>query len=926
MMRTWWSAFFILVIAIPAFGNRFDFSDLSKDLQEQIKRQFPSLSTGQFTPRDLDLLLEELIVKNQFDSAEIVQNGEVFSVRLGRTSRIDSVQFSGNSSVSEKDLRREMVISEKSPFDQQQLIEAQDRLERFYKIQGFSQVRIDFEFDRPKDRGVNIRIRIREGQQTTLNLFIVNSKNKELNQTLTRNFRGFLGQPLNERTLNELRNSLRIFLSEKSYFRTEVSDPELEPIPGTTQTRATYKFQNVNKYEVYFEGQKERSADDLRGVLALNTFSSSNPNVAAELGTKIKAYYTSIGFARVEVTTEEKPGAGDFQRKIYIRVKEGPRVRLAKIEWTGVFSEKPEVYQKFVESHSSDTVSKRIYVKDDLDAGLRNLVTDRWNRGYLKARIVSTRAIYNDKKDQVTLQVNFEEGRLTQIRNVIFEGNKEFTTIFLTELVDLSPGEPLRLYELEAAIGRLYRHYRGSGYLDMALSNEKDDVVTYMEDNSLVDVRFRIQEGPQVRVGSIVIEGNSLTKDEIILRELEFDYGNILTPEKIDESTSRLQRTGYFSSVEIRTLEEKTPIALRTVRVRVVDRDPGLFNFGFGINNDRGFTLRGYTGLAYRNIAGTGRGISARADTNYNITEVKLPEWKFTVGYLEPYVFNSRLRFRTNLTLSRSITDFDPFIVSDVDQYTFSLEQNITSNLLVSWDLWNFANYKDTNIDDRTETILRIGNTGPTIDLDFRDHPFNPTRGTFTRLTGEYGSPLYGSNDTIEFIKAQGSFTHYQSLGVRDMVWANSLRAGYIKNNSGKSDGSVPYDKKGLTLGGQSTIRGFTPDEAFPNLFDFPINDPSQYVVGPRRFLLKTEAQMGLFKSEIRFPIIGNFAGGIFYDGGSVRIKGIDSSRPYRDSFGIAARYTLPVGALNVEYAWKNRPEGNRNESPQVLHISFGTF
>jgi outer membrane protein insertion porin family len=931
LLRRSWVLFLLLFLnASGAMAQgKFDFSNLGPELQEQIKRQFPTLEKGNFTAKDLDALVEEMIVKNQFDSAEVRRQDDTYILRVGKTSKIEAIEFSGNSSISEKELRREMVITEKLAFDQQQLIDAQDRLEKYYQSQGFSQVRIDFEFLRPKDRGVTIKIRVREGRQTTLESFEVISINKTLNQKLTRHLKSsFGGDALNERTLNSLRDSLRTYLSKNAYYRTEVIDPQIETPANSSKSKAIYRFQNVNQYEVYFDGQKEKHQSGLKEVLSLESFSSSNPNVASEFGTKIKSFYISQGFARVEVNTEESPGNEEFARKIYIRINEGPRIKISKIELNGTFSENPEVYQNFIKEHSSPAINDGVYVKEDLDAGLRNMVTDRWNRGFLKARIVSTRAIYNEKRDQITVQVNFEEGRLTQIRNLIFEGNSHFSTQELTDLLELKAGEPLRLYELENAIGRLYKHYRDQGYLDMSIANEKDDVVTYFEDNTIVDVRFKILEGPQVKVGSIVIEGNTLTKDEIILQELEFDYGNVLTPERIDESVSRLQKTGYFSSVEIRTLEEKTPISLRTVRVRVTDRDPGLLNFGFGFNNDRVFTVRGYGGVAYRNILGTGRGISARVDGNYNLYEIRFPERKFTIGYLEPYLFHSRMKFRSNFSLSTVISTYnaDAKIASEVDQYTFSLEQNITSHLLVSFDLWNFANYRDFSLEpkptDPLTQAIRIGSIGPTIDLDFRDHPFNPTKGTFTRVTLEHGSPVYGSNETISYIKGQGSFTHYQSLGLWRMIWANSVRGAYLKNTSSLANGSVPYDKKGLILGGQSTIRGFTPDEAYPTQAgDFPA---ASYVNG--RYNLTTQAQMSLFKSEIRFPVYGNFGGAVFYDGGSVKIEGVDIRRPYRDSVGIGARYNLPVGAINVEYAWKNGLVEGRNESPGVLHISFGTF
>lgn len=111
-------------------------------------------------------------------------------------------------------------------------------------------------------------------------------------------------------------------------------------------------------------------------------------------------------------------------------------------------------------------------------------------------------------------------------------------------------------------------------------------------------------------------------------------------------------------------------------------------------------------------------------------------------------------------------------------------------------------------------------------------------------------------------------------------------------------------------------MRGFSPDEAFPNAKDFMAE----------RFEMKTSATMSLIKSELRFPLWGNFGGALFYDGGMIQIHGNAFESGWRDSVGIAARYVTPVGAVSLEYGWKRRPRGDRNESPSVFHFSIGTF
>ena len=142
----------------------------------------------------------------------------------------------------------------------------------------------------------------------------------------------------------------------------------------------------------------------------------------------------------------------------------------------------------------------------------------------------------------------------------------------------------------------------------------------------------------------------------------------------------------------------------------------------------------------------------------------------------------------------------------------------------------------------------------------------------------------------------------------------DNIRAGYLKNLS--SDGAVPYEKKGFSLGGQSTIRGFESPESFQGEFE----------LGTTRYRLTTNATMYLIKSELRFPIMDNIGGALFYDGGAVLIDTVDISDPYRDAVGVAFRYTTPVGAVSLDWGFKLDQKSDRSERPIAFHFSIGTF
>ncbi len=178
----------------------------------------------------------------------------------------------------------------------------------------------------------------------------------------------------------------------------------------------------------------------------------------------------------------------------------------------------------------------------------------------------------------------------------------------------------------------------------MRLLNETEDIIQYNDKGTQARILYRIFEGPRIRINAIAVEGNTFTKTRVILKEADFKVGEILTPDKLEEATVRLNKMGLFSRAAIRTLEENSNVAERTLIITVAERDPGVFRVGGGINNERDLTLRGFTGVSYNNLWGTGRAISGRVELKQNIAEIDFLESEVTAGYLEPFIFDTRTR------------------------------------------------------------------------------------------------------------------------------------------------------------------------------------------------------------------------------------------------------------------------------------------
>jgi outer membrane protein assembly complex protein YaeT len=919
-----------LAAAAETRHRSLNISGLAPGTQKELTQRFPQISGNKITLETVDEIIRFLQLRPDFDLVQVVDlGGGNLKLNTERSTRVSSLKLEGLHAISESEAKQLFGISVNDVLNQDQLIKGGEKLRRQYNQIGYRNASIDVEIPSDGKGDVQLVVKVKEGVQTLIGAITFNSPNMDLNKALESRLSREKGYALTDSQLADVLKKIRDYLNLKFYVRTEIKEPEITFNANESRAQLTFVLEKTDSYIIEYIGNHEISSSTLSNSLDIGNFYSANPNIGSELSSKIKNLYLSRGFARIEVQSEDLEGKKPFTRKITFNIEEGPRVKIAKFDISGNISRPPGYYVKLLKKQSSDLLQKGYYNKIELDQSFEAMRIELQNQGYLLARINSTRTQYNKEKNQVSVYVNLDEGPLTQIENIQFTGNETVPAAELLKAIELESLQTLRLAQLEKAIQSLKNYYQEKGYIDMVLLNEKEDLVTYNENNTQAKLNFKIYEGPQVRIASIVLDGNSFTKDYVLLKEIELQAGDTVTPAKLDEAIAKLQRTGYFNTVDVKTLEEKTSVANRTLVIKVTERDPGLFTLGAGANSDLGLTLRGYTGLAYNNLMGTGRGVSMRLEGNYNVNEIKFLESKVTLGYVEPYLFGSKIRGRVNLTRSSQLSDNYTKKVSDISQTTWSLERDLTSHITIIYELWNSAHLQDFFLNPAPGTQKPapqdIVTTGPRLDIDYRDNPFNPTNGNFTTLSYEYSSPEIGSSreGEIKFQRAMGSFTHYLRMPyLKDdfMVWANSIRGGYLENlsqKSGTTDG-VPYDKKGFYLGGSSTIRGFNGAIQF-----FPTYDQLG-IQSTETYYLKGIASMYLIKSELRVPIYGNFGGAIFYDGGAVHIEKRDLGDEYRDSAGFGFHYNTPVGPVNLEIAWKL--DMKPGEEPYAFHLSIGSF
>ena len=150
------------------------------------------------------------------------------------------------------------------------------------------------------------------------------------------------------------------------------------------------------------------------------------------------------------------------------------------------------------------------------------------------------------------------------VRKIILRGNEAFSDEQLRQGMRTEVGE---IYDEDLLAGdfkRIIRFYRKNGF-SFARIDEKRLLKKGFADG--VYLHIYIDEG---RIGELTVEGNSRTRDHVILRELLFKTGDVYTVEDELESGRILRRKPYLGSAEI---DATWDIETSTVEIRVIITD-----------------------------------------------------------------------------------------------------------------------------------------------------------------------------------------------------------------------------------------------------------------------------------------------------------------------------------------------------------------
>ncbi|MYJ76154.1 MAG: outer membrane protein assembly factor BamA, partial [Gammaproteobacteria bacterium] len=247
------------------------------------------------------------------------------------------------------------------------------------------------------------------------------------------------------------------------------------------------------------------------------------------------------------------------------------------------------------------------YSKEKVQGDLETLESYYQDRGYVEFNARSVQVSVTPDKSSVYITVNVREGERYVVDDVQLVGElSDVDPDLVTRLFLVREGQVFNRALVTATEERIVNAFGNAGY---TFANATG--VPEVREDGLVDVRFVVDAGKRAYVRRINFAGNSVTRDDVMRREMRQIEGGWASTQAIDRSKVRLDQLGYFEPDSVNV--ETTPVPGTDDQIDVdftVEEVPtGNINAQLAYADGPGLMLS--LGFRQENVAGTGNRLGA---------------------------------------------------------------------------------------------------------------------------------------------------------------------------------------------------------------------------------------------------------------------------------------------------------------------------
>ena len=502
-----------------------------------------------------------------------------------------------------------------------------------------------------------------------------------------------------------------------------------------------------------------------------------------------------------------------------------------------------------------------------------------YSKGFLDVIINESYHIKDNSNKNKFVDILYKvvEGKQYYLSKVHINGSDLISKKKITKILGLKIDSPYNPVGLNDNLYLLENEYHNLGKLFATISL-KDEI------KDSVEIKIDIDEGKYIYINNTRIEKKGNIDSAIVIRELNYDSGDLFSKIKVDKSSKQLRELGIFSTANI--YPERSSISDTLVNM-VID----LRRYKQREWNSSG----GYDPISFAEGAPELSALSATIEwrnraffnTSKQFSTAIMAGIPFEVDFVAP-----RLRYDVSLSSNwflgirfptKIVGYYERFIIYEEQKYQESIDRFGTDltqrfrlkgrSYVETKSLWEyFADASEDNIQERSVSLK--------LNIDKKDDPLFTKKGLL--FNGIIKSAGFGGSR--EYSKIDITLNTYYPLTKRS-VFAMRIQFGKIW---GWDENYDDYSFEKFYLGGSTSMRGW-------EVLRFSENENNEPNGETIRLMTNIEIRQKIYKS---------FGMTVFSDGGllsEVFPKEFYSELIWDSGIGITV--DTPLGPARLDYA-----------------------
>jgi len=304
-------------------------------------------------------------------------------------------------------------------------------------------------------------------------------------------------------------------------------------------------------------GLNKSMTEEIRKRLNTGTGKIVNENLIQTTRSTIQKFLREKSFLYPDINIKTVPDSSQNNNEILVvDVDRNKKIKVNKVTFTGNEEFSNRQLNKFLKGVKPRKFYRIFgpgkFKEDKYLEAKENLVAKMQDKGFRDAQIIRD-SIWRFDENEVAIDIDLYEGPKYFVGNIEWSGNSKYKDSILNLILGIQKGD---VFSEEKLVTKLSGPTRNGD--DISALYQNDGYLTYTVEpiikkiyQDTIDLEIQMYEGKQYTINNVILKGNDVTNDKVVLRSIYTKPGQKYSREMIVRSVREISTLGMFDEQKV---------------------------------------------------------------------------------------------------------------------------------------------------------------------------------------------------------------------------------------------------------------------------------------------------------------------------------------------------------------------------------------